>query len=111
MALNLKDRICTMSTPLLPSKENLESIGGIFIENKVFTLSVHYREVNPNRVESAKTIFLKTIAPYLRSSQIVFTEGKKVWEARPHTQWNKGTTVVWLFARVLAQASKRVLPI
>ncbi|MBI4358714.1 MAG: trehalose-phosphatase [Candidatus Omnitrophica bacterium] len=92
-------------------KEALESLSGIFIENKIFTLSVHYREVKSSQVETARAIFLKSVTPHLESSQIVLTEGKKVWEVRPAVRWHKGTTVLWLLGRVLAQASKRVLPI
>jgi len=92
-------------------KKAFRDFPGILVENKKLTLSVHYRQVEFEKIGQAKTIFLKLAAPYLQNSELSFTEGKKVWELRPETQWNKGTTVVWLLARVLFQVSGHPLPI
>lgn len=83
----------------------------IFIENKTYSLSIHYRQVPEDKISFAKMILLKEVGTYLSQSQIVLTEGKKVWEIRPPTEWNKGKTVLWLLARVIAHVGKRVLPI
>src|SRR3989338_854118 len=35
-------------------KKNYESFPGIIVENKIFTLSIHYRNLSPGKVDSAK---------------------------------------------------------
>ncbi len=86
-------------------------IPGILVENKKFTLSIHYRMADPQKVDYAKLLLFREIGGYLGKSQVVLTEGKKVWEIRPPIEWNKGRTVLWLFARLLAKSKERVLPV
>ena len=93
-------------------KQALRSFTGILVEDKTFTLSVHYRRLAKAKVERARDIFLKTVRPYVRSEKVTLTSGKKVWEVRPVAHWNKGTTVLWLYGRVLAQSEEeRILPV
>ncbi len=88
------------------------STQGIFIENKTFTLSVHYRQVSEDKVDRMRMIFLKVIYPFLDKAQVIFTEGKKVLEVRPALGWNKGTAVTWLYGRRLAEnPSRHILPV
>lgn len=84
---------------------------GIFIEDKTFSVSVHYRQVPEEKVAQANMLLLKEIGSYLSQSRLVLTEGKKVWEIRPPAQWDKGHTVLWLFGRLLANTGKRALPV
>ncbi|MBI3307709.1 MAG: trehalose-phosphatase [Candidatus Omnitrophica bacterium] len=93
-------------------KNIFKSTPGIMIENKTFTLSVHYRQIPEEKVDRIRMVFLKSIYPFLENGQIVFTEGKKVLEVRPALGWNKGTAVTWLYGRKLAaEPSRRILPI
>lgn len=89
----------------------LKPFRGIWVENKGLTVSVHYRELAGERLEEAQAIFLKIISPHLNTSRLVLSKGKKVWEIRPPTGWNKGTMILWLLARRKAKSSKEVLPI
>lgn len=89
----------------------LESFTGIFVEDKVLTLSVHYRQVPEEKIEEAKQTFLKKLHPYQAASQVMMREGKKVWEVRPCIRWDKGTTVLWLYGRFVAHAGGPVFPI
>lgn len=77
----------------------LRSFKGVLIENKIFTVSVHYRRLAETEVERAREKFLGAVKDYLDSSRLTFTEGKKVWELRPVTSWNKGMAALWLFSR------------
>jgi len=89
-----------------------KSFRGIHLEEKVFSLSVHYRNLAVAKVASARLILEKIVKPYLRTPRVVLVEGKKVWEIRPALQWNKGTTVLWLYGRILAQSSdEKILPV
>ncbi|MBI3317282.1 MAG: trehalose-phosphatase [Candidatus Omnitrophica bacterium] len=92
-------------------KKAFGPLPGIIVENKIFTLSVHYRQLDPNKIDFAKRLLFKEIGHLLGKSQIVFKEGKMVWELRPAVEWDKGKTVLWLFARVLTRARGRVWPV
>ncbi len=59
----------------------------------------------------ARKIFFKVLNPYLRYAQVHFKRGKKVWEVRPPTQWNKGRIVLWLLAGFMTRASAKVVPV
>ncbi|MDD5217060.1 MAG: trehalose-phosphatase [Candidatus Omnitrophica bacterium] len=83
----------------------------ILVENKMYSVSVHYRQLVEEKIRFAKVILLKEIGDHLGKGRIVLTEGKKVWEMRPPVEWNKGKTVLWILARILAHGGKRVLPI
>lgn len=89
-------------------KKAYDTLPGIVVENKTFTVSIHYRQLAPEKVDFAKFLLLKEIGQHLGKSRVVLTEGKKVWEVRPAIEWDKGKTVLWLFARVLFSARKRV---
>ncbi len=92
-------------------KEALRPFRGILVEDKVFTLSVHYRRLAQDNAEKAQAVFSKILAPYLAKSQVVLTEGKKVWEVRPAIRWNKGTMVLWLYGRMLAHYSQNLFAV
>ena len=89
----------------------LGAVPGIVIEDKTYTLSVHYRMTPEEKVQEAEAIFLKTVNAHLSSGAVVMTHGKKVWEIRPPSTWNKGSMVLWLFARMMIHSSKKVLPV
>lgn len=108
---NALDAIKQLSALELQFKKAFEAFPEILIENKKLTLSIHYRNLEPEKIERAKSIFLKLAEPHVRNSDLSIAEGKKVWELRPQTQWNKGTTVIWLVARVLFQDAEHPLPL
>lgn len=92
-------------------KRSFKSFPGIFVEDKTLTLSIHYRQLSPEKVKPARETLSKVLGPHLLSSALVLTEGKKVWEIRPSVRWNKGTMALWLYGRVLAHSTEKVLPI
>lgn len=73
-----------------------QGIRGVWVENKTYTLSIHYREAEEPQVIQAKKALWKAILSELKSGDAVLTEGKKVWEVRPRIDWNKGAAVQWL---------------
>lgn len=77
-------------------KKAFKEIPEIIVEDKTYTLSVHYRQVKKENIEQNWSRLLKILFPYLEQSQILLTQGKKVWEIRPATAWNKATAVLWL---------------
>jgi len=76
------------------------SIKEAIIENKFYTLSIHYRLVKKKLVEKLKKQFYNIAAPYKRCGKISITHGKKVLEVRPNLVWNKGSMVKWILKRL-----------
>ena len=75
-------------------------IKGAILENKFYTLSVHYRLVNKKYVETVKDTVYNIAASYIKRKIILITEGKKVLEIRPNLKWNKGSMVRWVMKKL-----------
>jgi trehalose-phosphatase len=71
-------------------------IQGVLIEDKILTISVHYRRVGPKDLLSFRRVFFESLRPYLKGRKIDVHEGKKVLEIKPAVQCNKGSAVLWL---------------
>jgi alpha,alpha-trehalase len=73
--------------------ERVKAIEGALVENKRFSIAVHYRLVAEDEVPSIEGIVDEMLKAYptLRKST-----GKKVFELRPTIEWNKGKAVLWL---------------
>jgi len=79
---------------------------GSSVENNGFSISVHYRNLEPaessqqnaEKIEKYIDELLKT--PGL-SQRLRKTLGKKVFEIRPHLEWNKGKAVGYLLNELM----------
>jgi trehalose 6-phosphate phosphatase len=76
-------------------RKTLAGYPKVILENKIFTLSIHYRNVAPEVVRPLKSLAIKTVAAFDPNLQI--TRGKKVLEVRPHIDWGKGKAVLKMF--------------
>ena len=92
-------------------KKTMKAFPLVHVEDRTFSLSVHYGRLAQDKIDRARAVFFRTVRPYLGSSQIIVKEGRKAWEVRPAARWNKGTTIVWFYGKVLAHSSGKVLPI
>lgn len=77
----------------------LSSIGGIFVEDKALTLSLHYRLAKKKAESKIKSIFRLVTKPYLAKKSIHITGAKMAFEIRPPIRWDKGKVTLWLLAR------------
>jgi trehalose 6-phosphate phosphatase len=62
---------------------------GVTVENKVYTLSLHFRNIRKDR----KLAFNELVNFYkekYKKHPIIWRRGKKVWDIRPAAQWDKG---------------------
>lgn len=76
---------------------DLESIENCIIENKIFTISVHYRLVAEEQVP----IIEKIVKSYAAANpKIAMHHGKKVFEIRPRIEWNKGKAVEYILDKI-----------
>jgi len=69
----------------------LDSFSNVFVEDKQFTLSVHYRNVIAQNVPFVKELTIKTVSVF--DPELIITEGKEVLEVRPAVEWGKGHAV------------------
>jgi len=74
-------------------KKRFSTIGGLFVEDKGLTLSVHYRLVDRKQIHLVEIIFNEITKSYLKRKRIRITSGKKVFEVRPPVNWDKGKAV------------------
>ncbi|MBU0686548.1 MAG: trehalose-phosphatase [Candidatus Margulisbacteria bacterium] len=74
----------------------LLKIKGVIVEDKKFTLSVHYRLASPSGARKIKALTEKYLKPYAKAKRIRVTYGKKVIEIRPPIKWDKGKAVLWI---------------
>ena len=88
-------------------KKNLR-VKGALIENKTYTLSLHYRLVSPARIPGLVKIFNETVKNIKKSKKVKITEGKKVFEIRPDAKWDKGAMTCWILKK---KSLKKYLPI
>ena len=71
---------------------------GVTVENKVYTVSLHFRNLNKDR----KPAFNEIVDFFKRKSKkypVAWRKGKKVWEIRPVPAWNKGDMALYLAKR------------
>lgn len=68
----------------------LGSVDGVIIENKKYSLSVHYRLVPESLVPTVDRTVDEVLARYPTLRR---TYGKMVFEVRPELDWNKGEAV------------------
>jgi len=88
-------------------RERLSRIPGALVERKKFSIAVHYRKVDPERVEAVE----RAVSDVQQSHQeLRKSYGKKVYELQPGIEWDKGKALVWLLEELDLDIS-RVMPI
>lgn len=88
----------------------LGTIKGVIVENKVLTLSVHYRLVAESQSDQVRSIFEQVTRTARMRGEIQVTCGKKVYEVTPAIDWDKGKVVDLLFQKKREEEEK-VLPL
>ncbi len=83
----------------------VSSIPGVLIEDKQYTLTVHYRNVRERSVPLLKKSVGSVVHPY--RTTVKMTTGKKVLEVKPNVSWGKGHAVL----RVLKLLASRGKPL
>lgn len=78
-------------------KDSLGDIDGVILEDKGITTSVHFRRVKVKELSRLVRIFKDIIRDYSETFRV--TTGKKVFEIRPLSAWNKGEALQWILQR------------
>lgn len=75
------------------------SFQGILVEDKNFTLSLHFR-----RLPAEQAFLFNRLVRFFREKYekypLVWVRGKKVWEIRPRVYWGKGDTALYLLQKI-----------
>lgn len=74
-------------------ERDLAKVPGIVVDNKRFTLSVHFRNAPESCSAQVDGIVVAAVAPYVEGGQMRITRGKKVVEVRPNLDWGKGQAI------------------
>jgi trehalose-phosphatase len=73
-------------------KKSILLFKGAVIEEKKYSIALHYRNMISGNVSELKKIVENIIQPF--SNKVKLTYGKKVIEIRPVIKWNKGLAVL-----------------
>ncbi|KAG3120048.1 hypothetical protein PI124_g479 [Phytophthora idaei] len=73
--------------------EKIKDIAGAEVEDNIFSVSLHYRNVDPTLRTQ-----ISSLAHTVREQhpRIRMNEGKMVYEFKPKIDWNKGKALLWL---------------
>jgi trehalose-phosphatase len=73
---------------------------GVFIEDKVFSIALHYRQAQALVRLAAEEHFLAAARHGLSTGQLRLQSGACVLELLPRVAWNKGRALEWIRERV-----------
>jgi len=88
-----KETIPLVSKIIERLKKELSSLKGVIVEEKKFSVAVHYRLADQREVPGIKTLVQELIQ---ENKSLRFMKGKKVFEILPAIDWNKGKAVKWV---------------
>ena len=92
-------------------KKKISSVKGALVEDKGFSLSLHYRLVDKKYTPLLKDIFNAAVIFYLMKKKIKIKSGKKTLQILPPISWDKGKAVLWLLAKQRRVVRRRIFPV
>jgi trehalose 6-phosphate phosphatase len=81
-------------------REVSDDIKGVLIEDKGFSVVVHYRMVSASDWRRVREVFKDVVEPYVSSGRFRIDENKMTLELIPDVGWNKGDIVLKLLELV-----------
>jgi len=88
-------------------QKKIKDIKGAWLEDKKFTLSLHFRSVKTEGIPYVKKVVYNVADEFLEKKSFAVIKGKKVLELVPHVSWNKGRAALW----ILKHLKDKCLPI
>ncbi|HYD53726.1 MAG TPA: trehalose-phosphatase [Gemmatimonadaceae bacterium] len=108
-ATTIDERVARFREPLAGAArrlhDQLAAIPGARVEDKTWTLSVHYRQVAPDAVMTVQAAVRSMAA----ETGLRMTEGKRVLELRPPVEVDKGTAALAFVRRLAPSGEAAVL--
>ena len=81
-------------------KKEIADIKGAWLEDKKFTLTLHFRAVKRGDISSVKRAFYKITKRFLEEKLLTVIKGKKVLELTPDISWDKGNAIFYILKRL-----------
>lgn len=78
----------------------LAHLPGVFIEDKVFSIALHYRQADDEVRVTAQDQFMSIAREHLDAGRLRMLPGACVIELLPGVAWNKGRALEWIRERV-----------
>ena len=78
---------------------SLGKMPGVVVEQKGFSIAVHYRLSPRKSWKGIERAVRRLSLAYRRRFGWEVTAGKRVWEVRPASRWNKGDAALWIWRR------------
>lgn len=77
-------------------KKEIAGIKGAWVEDKRFTVSLHYRSVKTTDIPLVKKAFYNAAEGFLSKKLMAVVKGKKVFELVPDVSWDKGKAIFYI---------------
>ncbi len=74
----------------------LKNVHGVVIENKAYSVAVHYRMVASGEKAAVRRTTMQLAAPFVEHHGGQLLRGKQVLELRSNDDWNKGHAALWI---------------
>jgi trehalose 6-phosphate phosphatase len=74
----------------------LRAFEGAWMEDKKYTLSLHFRSARREDISAIKGVFYRTVAGLPGKPSLTVMKGKKVLELAPVKSWNKGKAALMI---------------
>lgn len=78
-------------------QQAVADIPGMLVERKRYAVALHYRLASTADAPQARDVIEQVAS---RCPGLRLAGGKKVWELRPDTDWDKGRAIEWLFSEL-----------
>lgn len=90
------EAVRVLAGALVELHTRLGAIAGVLIEDKRFSVAVHYRNVVADRADEV----VAAVRMVGQRNNLRITGGRKVVELRPDADWGKGRTIEWILDRI-----------
>lgn len=84
-------------------RELVQPLDGAFVEDKEYSVAVHFRESSPESQKRAVDGFARVVEPHVETGRVRVMRGSYVLELLPNIDWNKGNAVQWIRERAEQQ--------
>jgi trehalose-phosphatase len=81
-------------------RAHLTTLPGVFVEDKVFSIALHYREADPAVRLVAQSRFMDVAREYIDAGRLRVLPGACVIELLPGVSWHKGSALQWIRERI-----------
>jgi len=90
----------TMRSIAEAMRGHLTTLPGVFIEDKVFSVALHYREAAPAVGVVAQSRFMDIARAHVDAGRLRLLPGACVIELLPGASWHKGSALQWIRERI-----------